>query len=85
MRKIIISSIFSKLSSNLGSLFTPFYGYIFDSWLKDLDEIVKARKERSKELKRQRTESNFSDSVTVIYITKVLESLSSLFTNDSEK
>ncbi len=35
MRKIVISVIFSKLSSTLGTLFTPFYGYVFDSYLHD--------------------------------------------------
>jgi hypothetical protein len=85
MRKIIISSIFCKLSTNLGNLFTPFYGYVFDSYLKDLDLIVSEKTEKSKEAKRQRTESNFADLAILTYTTKVLESLSLLFVNDVEK
>lgn len=47
MRKIFLSTIYSKLSSNLGSLFTPFYGYVFDSYLKDLDYIVSSSNEKT--------------------------------------
>lgn len=39
MRKIVINAIFSQLSKKLGNLFTPFYGYIFDSYLKDFMSI----------------------------------------------
>ena len=85
MRKIFIAAIFCKLSTNLGSLFTPFYGYVFDSYLKDLDLIVNAKVEKLKDNKRPRVESNFSDQVTLNYVNKVLESLSSLFQKDTEK
>lgn len=52
MRKIILSAIFCKLSSTLGSLFTPFYGYVFDSYLKDLEVIVDSKGSSGKGGKR---------------------------------
>lgn len=64
--------MYCKLSKSLGSLFTPFYGYVFDSYLKDLDLIVNTKLDKIKDGKRQRTESNFSDQVTLTYVTKVL-------------
>lgn len=86
MRKIFIASVFCKLSASLGGLFTPFYGYVFDSYLKDLDLIVGAKVEKLKDGgKRLRSESGFSDQVTLTYLTKVLESLSLLFQKDAEK
>ncbi len=77
--------MFEKLSNSLGGLFTPFYGYVFDSFLKDLDMIVNSNVEKVKEGKRLRAESGFSDQVTLNYLLKILESLSSLFINDTEK
>lgn len=43
MRKIVLSTIYSKLSAHLGNLFTPFYGYVFDSYLKDFEIITSAK------------------------------------------
>ncbi len=40
MRKIVLAEIYIKLSENLKNLFTPFYGYVFDSYLKDMDIIT---------------------------------------------
>ncbi len=72
MRKILIAAMFSKLSSSLGSLFTPFYGYVFDSFLKDLEMIVNFKVEKLKDGKRLRSESTFSDQVTLNYVLKIL-------------
>ena len=83
MRKIFIAAVFERLSSSLGGLFTPFYGYVFDSFLKDVDVIVSAKVEKLKDGKRLRGESGFSDQVTLNYVLKILESLSSLFVNDT--
>lgn len=40
MRKIVIGWIYCKLSAQLKGLFTSFYGYVFDSYLKDLQAIT---------------------------------------------
>lgn len=40
-RKISVVQIFSLMAEKLQSLFTPFYGYIFDSLIKDLQAINK--------------------------------------------
>lgn len=39
MRKIVIGWIYCKLSAQLKGLFNSFYGYVFDSYLKDLQTI----------------------------------------------
>jgi hypothetical protein len=41
-RKISIAQIYCLMAEKLQSLFTPFYGYIFDSLVKDLQTIVKS-------------------------------------------
>jgi hypothetical protein len=67
MRKIVLSAIFCQLSKSLGSLFTPFYGYIFDSYLKDFGAISQL-KNTVRNGKRERTESDFSDEVILVYL-----------------
>lgn len=46
MRKIVIGWIYCKLSSQLKGLFTSFYGYVFDSYLKDLQIIADGDKNK---------------------------------------
>lgn len=58
-RKIAVAQIYCLMAESLQSLFNPFYGYIFDGFLKDLQTITKAFEGReksglAKDLKRQR-------------------------------
>lgn len=86
MRKIVIGWIYSKLSGHLKGLFTSFYGYVFDSYLKDLQTISESesKKEKLSDNKRHRSSNTqFANEVTVSYLDRVLLSLGLLFENDA--
>lgn len=58
-RKIVVAKIYCLMAGHLKTFFTPFYGYVYESFSKDLaaikqDEDHMAKNSIKKDMKRQR-------------------------------
>lgn len=68
------------MAEKLQSLFTPFYGYIFDSMIKDLQNITqhfesKDKSSQSSGLKRARqTNNEYTETLIELYLSLSLKS-----------
>jgi hypothetical protein len=89
-RKLAVAQIYCLMSHQLHALFNPFYGYVYESFIGDLQAIQqsyedKAKDTPSKGLKRQREpNSEFRDTLIELYLGLVLDSFQVLFQNDKE-
>lgn len=89
-RKLAVAQIYCLLSENLQALFNPFFGYIFDSIIKDYQNVTKAYQSKaksaaSKDIKRSREgNQDYTESVIELYLGSSLMSLQMLFKNDKD-
>lgn len=83
-----MAQCYLSMGSNLGPLFTPFYGYIYESFIRDMVAIgtgIDSRTKVSKDIKRQREGNQaYIEELTIIYVELVLKALQKLFKNDSD-
>jgi len=76
------------MADKLGTLFTPFYGYIYESFIRDMIAIVSAvdtRVKTTKGVKRQREgNDSYKEELTALYVGLVLAAFQKLFRNDKK-
>jgi hypothetical protein len=76
------------MSDKLGSLFTPFYGYVYESFIRDMGAVVSSvdtRIKASKDIKRSRERNEgYRQELTSLYVGLVLTAFQKLFRNDKE-
>ena len=76
------------MSDKLGSLFTPFYGYVYESFIRDMAAVVSSvdtRIKASKDIKRPRERNEgYRQELTSLYVGLVLATFQKLFRTDKE-